>query len=277
MADSPVPAPVPRHPLDRAALERVLARAAELQARTGDLADTMTEQQIVELGGEVGLSPQHLRQALAEERARRDNPPIQGPLFGPSLVFAERTLRGTPENVFAALDVWMQKEEWLQIKRQFPDRIVWEPRRDFEGGVRRALNVGGRGYALSKATDVGATVVPADDGRVLVRLDADLSGHRRTAIGVMAGVTTAGAATTAVFLALHFALLVAPVPVLAAGAISYVAARASHLAAAARAQLTLEQMLDRLERGERAENPSLLKMLAQAAQAATGVTPPRRY
>ena len=275
MADSPVPAPtpVPRHPLDRAALERVLARAAELQASTSDPAEAMTEQQIVELGGEVGLSAQHLRQALAEERARRANPAAQGPLFGPGVVFAERTLRGTAENIFAALDVWMQKEEWLQIKRQFPDRIVWEARRDFEGGVRRAFNVGGRGYALSKATDVGATIVPADEGRVLVRLDADLSGHRRTAVGVMAGVTTAGAAASGVFIALHFALLVAPVPVLAAGAISYVAARASHLAAAARAQLTLEQMLDRLERGERAENPSLLRLLAQAATGAA----PRRY
>ncbi len=129
------------------------------------------------------------------------------------------------------------------------------------------LNIGGRGYALSKATDVGATVVPLDEARVLVRLDADLSGHRRAAFGGLAAAATAGAAASGVLLALHFALLAAPVPFVAAAAIGYAGARTSYRGVAARAQLALEQMLDRLERGERAENPSLLKMLAQAAGA----------
>ncbi|HVA58207.1 MAG: hypothetical protein WBQ26_13685 [Gemmatimonadaceae bacterium] len=270
MADPPVP--IPRPPLDRAALERVLARAAELQASSGEPADTMTDAQILDLGKEVGLSSQVLRQALAEERTRRDHPQAPGLVFGSTVVTAERTVRGTAENVFSALDVWMQKEEWLQIKRQFPDRIIWEPRRDFEGGVRRLFNVGGRGYALSKATDVGATVVPADEGRVLVRLDADLSGQRRNAIIGLATATTFGTAASAVAIALHFALVVVPVPLLAAGAISYFAARGAYTSAVSRAQLALEQTLDRLERGERADNPSLLKLLAQAAS-----TTARRY
>src|SRR3954465_12435710 len=62
--------PVPAARLDRASLERVLARAAQLQGATGDAseADQFTEEQLIELGKEVGLSPQHLRQALAEER-----------------------------------------------------------------------------------------------------------------------------------------------------------------------------------------------------------------
>ncbi|MHB1862304.1 MAG: hypothetical protein ACYCVL_04965 [Gemmatimonadaceae bacterium] len=270
MADPQVP--VPRTPLDRAALERVLARAAELQARTGDSADMMTDDQILDLGKEVGLSPQHLRQALAEERAGRDREHRPGRFIGPSLVSAERTVRGTAADVFSALDVWLQKDEWLQIKRQFPDRIVWEPRRDLEGGIRRMLNVGGRGYALSKASDVGATVVPVDDGRLLVRLDADLSSHLRGATGRMIGVATIGAAASGAALLLHFAALVAAAPVVALGAIGFFGARELHANAVNRAQLTLEQLLDRLERGERAENPSLLKLLAAAAGAV-----PRRY
>ncbi len=273
MADAPVPA-VPQPPLDRAALERVIARAAELQARTSDAAETMTEDQIIALGREVGLSPAYLRQALAEERSHRGQPTAaHGLLRGPALLTAERTVRGTAPEVFAALDIWMQKEEWLQIKRQFPDRIVWEPRRDFEGNVRRLLNVGGRGYTLSKATDVGATVVPADEGRVLVRLDADLSGHRRSSLGGMAAGAAGGLVGSGVLLALNFALVVAAAPVVALGGMGYVIARTTYTRAAARVQLTLEQMLDRLERGERADNPSLLRMLAQAA----GTAIPRRY
>ncbi len=273
MADAPVPA-APQPPLDRAALERVIARAAELQARTSDAAETMTEDQIIALGREVGLSPAYLRQALAEERSHRGQPTAaHGLLRGPALLTAERTVRGTAPEVFAALDIWMQKEEWLQIKRQFPDRIVWEPRRDFEGNVRRLLNVGGRGYTLSKATDIGATVVPADEGRVLVRLDADLSGHRRSSLAGLAAGATAGVVSGGVLLVLNFAAVIAAAPVVLLGGVGYFSARASFARVAARVQLTLEQMLDRLERGERADNPSLLRMLAQAA----GTAIPRRY
>jgi hypothetical protein len=274
MVDTPAPVPSPR-PLDRAALERVIARAAELQARTSDAGEMLTEDQIVALGREVGLSPAYLRQALAEERSRPGAPAAgHGLLRGPALLSAERSVRGSAPEVFAALDIWMQKEEWLQIKRQFPDRIVWEPRRDFEGTVRRMLNVGGRGYTLSKATDVGATVVPAEEGRVLVRLDADLSGHRRSSLGGMAAGATVGLASGGVLLVLNFALIAAAAPVVALGGIGYFAARTAYAKVAERVQLTLEQMLDRLERGERADNPSLLRMLAQAAGAAL---PPRRY
>ena len=266
MGDSP--APTPPKPLNRAALERVLARATELQARSTDPVDLMTDEQIVALGNEVGLTPAYLRQALAEERSRVGVPAASGFGFAASTISAERTVRGTAPEVFAALDTWMEKEEWLQIKRQFADRMVWEPRRDFEGGVRRILNVGGRGYALSHATDVGATVVPADEGRVLVRLEADLSSVRRGALGGMTAAIVGGVATGGILVALSFAALAAAGAVVLMTGVGYVGARASFNAKASRIQLALEQTLDRLERGERADNPSLLKLIAQAAAAA---------
>ena len=69
--DLPVPPPPSTRPLDREALERVLARAAELQATEADPAEpALSEQQLIDVGKEVGLSPQHLRQAMAEERSR---------------------------------------------------------------------------------------------------------------------------------------------------------------------------------------------------------------
>jgi len=61
---------LPSARLDRSSLERVLARAAELQSTSGDTVEEFTEEQLLELGREVGLSPQNLRQALAEERTR---------------------------------------------------------------------------------------------------------------------------------------------------------------------------------------------------------------
>ena len=49
----PVPAPVagvPSPPLDRAALERVLARAAELQARAAHPPEGLSDVQLLEVG-----------------------------------------------------------------------------------------------------------------------------------------------------------------------------------------------------------------------------------
>ena len=104
-----LPAGERRQALSRAALERVLARAAQLQAAGGDSdeAGAMTEEQLVELGKEVGLSGELLRQALAEERSRTLLPAESGWLAsftGASAVTAARTVPGTPGAVLGALD-----------------------------------------------------------------------------------------------------------------------------------------------------------------------------
>src|SRR3954464_5188232 len=110
MADSSSPPPsssaravVPR--LDRASLERVLARAAELQgtAADADSSEQFSEEQLIELGKEVGLSPQNLRQAVAEERTRSAAPEnehgLVAAMFGPSRVTAARTVPGKAADV----------------------------------------------------------------------------------------------------------------------------------------------------------------------------------
>jgi hypothetical protein len=272
MEDTPArtPAPTPKRspPLDRAALERVLARAAELQGETGEPAEALTEQQILELGSEVGLSPQHLRQALAEERTRVGEPVrpsgVLTRLFGAAVVSSTRIVSGPPASTLAQLDEWMQREECLRVKRHFPDRIVWEARQGFFDTVRRGLNVGGRGYALSRAHEVSATVVPVDGERSLVRLDADLGTHRSAVAGQGATLATLGALSSGAAVALGVLLPVAVVPVVAAGALGYFQARTRHAATLTRTQLALEQVLDRLERGE-LPRPSLLGAIAAVA------------
>ena len=267
---SPTPAPLAKRPaaLDRAALERVLARAAELQGETGEPAEALSEQQILELGTEVGLSPQHLRQALAEERTRVGEPArssgVLGRIVGAATVSSTRIVSGPPASTLAQLDEWMQREECLRVKRHFPDRMVWEARQGFFDTLRRGLNVGGRGYALTRAHEVSATVVPVDGDRSFVRLDADLGNHRSAVAGQGATLATLGALSTGAAVALGILLPVAVVPVVAAGALGYYQARSRHAATLTRAQLALEQVLDRLERGE-LPRPSLLGAIAAVA------------
>src|SRR5215213_1978742 len=216
---------VPARParLDRASLERVLARAAELSSGNGDTVEEFTEEQLLDLGREVGLSPQHLRQALAEERTRSivpdDERGVAASLFGPSRVRAARTISGNATEVLASIDAWMQRQEMLIVKRHHADRMVWEARRDFLVGLKRALRVGGRDYALSRAFEVSATVVPVDDGRVHVGLDADFRTHRSSSAQQAVGTSLVGAAATGTLFILGVTAAVAVAPVVIVPAI----------------------------------------------------------
>lgn len=253
----------------RGALERVLARAAELQGAAGedvDAVDTLTEAQVEELGKEVGLAPQHIRQALAEERARVEPLADSGTgigyqLFGADQVAAQRVVAGSPPRVLATLDRWMQREEWLRVLRQRPDRIVWEPRRGLLGSLRRAI--GGRDYALYRADHIAATVVAVDEAHTLVRLDASFSGLRRAMAGQTALGTVVGSGAAGTAILLNVAVPVALVPAIGIAAVSYFSSRRTQRHAIQRGHLSLEQVLDRLERGD-AQPPSLLRLIESA-------------
>ena len=254
-----------RRPIDRAALDRVLARAAELQMNAGMPAEgALTEEQLLELGREVGLSQDYLRQAIAEERTRITPPSESGMIasvFGASTASAMRVVPGSPERVLAALDDWMQREECLQVKRRFTDRIVWEARRDIVGSIRRGFNIGGRGYYLSRADDVAATVLPAEEGKAMVRLDAKLGETRGRHVAGSASALAGGVAVTGIFAILGVVLPVALIPAAVAVPGAWAISR-GHVKTLERAQLALEQVLDRLEYGDaQGKSQGLLGML----------------
>ena len=186
-------------------------------------------------------------------------------LYGGAYATAQRTVSGSPAEVLKALDEWMQRQEGLMVQRYFGDRIVWESRRDFIGAVRRVAS--GRGHALMRASTVAATVIAVDGTRSLVRLDADLAGHRSTMASQTAAIGTVGVVASGTLLVLSFAAAAAVAPALLLAPIGYAASRASHRGAVSRAQLVLEQVLDRLERGEAGRPPSLISMLAAAVGA----------
>lgn len=276
--DPPAPPEAPGGslaPLDRAALERVLARSSELQAHLADAPEHITEKQLIELGGEVGISGDHLRQAIAEERTRVVLPEesgVVGSWFGSTVAVASRVVPGTASDVLALLDTWMQREELLRVRRRVGERLTWEARRDFMGSMQASFNIGGRAYALTPAAEIGATVVPLDAGRVLVRLDANFAPSRRLSAGwagAVAGLgVTSGAGVVALASlsgepgALAIGAIVGSVWTTLAGVAAAAVARAQRRKVA-RGQLALEQILDRLEHGEiRAPRSPLMDFLS---------------
>jgi len=265
-----------RRALDRRAVERVLARAAELQGVSGDTdSDAIDESRLLDIAREAGLAETSVRQALAEERTRVETDVDDGRLLtrltGPGIVTATRVVSGTVGSVVSTLDGWMQMEEGLVVQRRFADRMVWEPSRDWVGALRRGLRLGGRAYHLARARQVAATVVPLHTGSVLVRLDADVShargarvraGTATTAVGVVSGGTIVliGSLAHAAALAV---LGVAAMPVAVAGGAAWLVLR-KHRAFAARTALALEQVLDQLEYGNAPRPSPLLDLLTRA-------------
>ncbi|MFL5464004.1 MAG: hypothetical protein ACJ77S_14020 [Gemmatimonadaceae bacterium] len=274
--NSPPPTSLPARQklLDRQALERVLARAAELQGASAlpESSDLISESQLLDIGNEVGLSPATINQALAEERTRVNVPEERGlvaQIAGAGYATATRTVPGTPRDVLARIDEWMLREECLQVQRRFSDRITWEPQRGLFGKLRRTVNVSGRGYYLMDAAQVSATALPVDASRVVVRLDADIHASRSRRVGAGGALAAVGAVASGI---LGLGLVVAHLPlVIAAGAAvlpfaggsfaAYKVAR-THRGVLSSVQLALEQILDRLEHGEFERTGGLLDTIA---------------
>ncbi|MDP3774558.1 MAG: hypothetical protein Q8Q85_09855 [Gemmatimonadales bacterium] len=249
---------LPARRIARDALERIIQRAAELQAGEMDTGDEMTEAELLKLGGEVGIDGRFLRQALYEQSAGGSaEKGFLARWLGPRLVSAGRVVPGDKATVEAALNHWMAEGEAMAIKRRLPDRTVWERQKGFFAEMKRGLGVGGKNYHLARALDVAVGVAQLEDGYCHVALTADLSAMRSRAAG--AGLTAAGAlgvvgVGTIWLLTITGGVpaliaLVAAVP-LAAGAASPVLAARMQKSRNARMQLALEQVLDRLEHGE---------------------------
>ena len=282
MADEKAPLPAPvgskQNLLDRQALERVLARAAELQGATAipESSDLISESQVQEIGKEVGLNPATINQALAEERTRIHVPEERGlvaQIAGAGFATATRTVPGNPRDVLATIDMWMVRDECLQVQRRFNDRITWEPQRGLFGKLRRTVNVSGKGFYLVDASQVSATVMPVDSSRVVVRLDADIHQSRARRVGAGGLLGAFGLAASGV---IGLGLIIANLPlVIAAGSTviplagsafaAYQIAK-SHRTVLGSVQLALEQILDRLEHGEFDRGGGLLGVIASRAR-----------
>lgn len=169
--------------LPRTALERVLARASELQTTgSAEPGDTISEARLVEIAKEVGLDVQHVRQAIAEERAQVVlAEPENGPLLsslGPSVVSAQRTVTGSPSELLARLEGMLPRLEMMVPIRRTGDRLMLEPRQDTIGNFMRSLGVGGRRFDLVRLDQLVVTATRVDEGRTVLRFDAVMAGAR---------------------------------------------------------------------------------------------------
>src|SRR5260370_2350956 len=121
---------MPGELISREALDRILQRAAELQAGEHDIGEGLTEGELLALGKDVGIPARYLRQALLEERTRivaAAPAGLMAWLVGPAQLAAARVVPGDRAVAERALTRWMEAEELLQVKRRFPDSTSAHP------------------------------------------------------------------------------------------------------------------------------------------------------
>jgi hypothetical protein len=252
-----VSSPVPSR-IDRAAIERIIQRAAELQTNERDLSDGLAPGEVVALGKEVGIPEKFLQQALLEERTRSEPvtaSTLMDKAIGVATVNAQRVIRGTAADVERRLLRWIAEHELLTIQRQTPERITWEPLGGMSAALRRSsAAIGGhKPFMLSKASLVSAAVSQLESGYAHVALSAELHGARGSIAGgvaAMGAVGTASVVVLAVLSPLWWVPLIPIAPFLGAG----MAIGKSYRGVSERVRLGLERALDHLERADQQSN-----------------------
>lgn len=254
-----IPGSLPSDPrtLDRAALERVLARAMELHVR-GDSTDSdreqLSEARVLDIAREVGIAPEAVRQAIAEERARSPLAAAQresDQMLADPTVSAARVLGGAPAELLGKLEALLTRDETLGVIRRYPDRLVLEPRRGLIDQLARGMDFGGKGYYLSRASEVVVSVGAVDAGRSHVALAADLRSTRNKRLALPVALLVFGAAGGVPLVVLTVYPWLAVIPPLVLGWLGWQWARASWRTMRRQVGVTMERLLDRLEYPEK--------------------------
>lgn len=239
--------------IDREAFDRVIKRAAELQAHGRDIGEGLTEDEVLALGKEVGIPEAQLRQALLEEQTRVAAPAPSGLAdrwAGPATVLAERVVQGTPESIGLALTAWFSEHEVLVVQRSTAQRISWEQASGFASAMKRmgwSFNANRAKPFLDRAELVTGLITPLEPGFCHVTLVAQLGKARSGYLAggaALGGLTAVGAVVLA---AMGAPLLLAGGLVVPAGVGGWAIGRA-YRPVVERAQLGLERALDELER-----------------------------
>lgn len=264
--------------LPRVALERVLARASELQVTDArEPGEGISEARLLEIAQEVGLDVHHMRQAIAEERARLpmsdalEEPAVNA--FGPATLGVQRTVTGTPAAVLQQLEATLPRVDSLVPIRRSGTRLVFEPRRGFLVDVARALGTGTGRFDLARIDSLVVSATAIDDTRTVLRFDAVLAGARRaertTVVAISALLAVLALAVSIPMFV--FALVVPAFAVttaaltgalaLGGGWLVWRAARRRYRTLFGRAQMRLEALLDDAEHQRLAAAPGLLDKL----------------
>jgi hypothetical protein len=252
----------------RADFEAVIRRAFEMSLTEADADEKLSEEEVIRIATELGLSAKHARQALYELPELESPPSIFEKQFGPAVISSSRAVPGDAHNTLRRLEDYLHTREYLQVVRRRQGRLLFMPADDTISYLARGMLRPSHRFQLSRARHVALTARPLDGANTHVQIATDMSDQRKRSIrtglvgGTIGGIVVGG--ISAFLAGVHGPEAAAPVlaaAMFAAGlgatvttTLSATAARFKARMAAAR--LELDGLLDRAERGEALEPPA---------------------
>lgn len=228
----------------------VFRRAAELDVHTGQ-SEPFDLETIEEIGGLAGLSPDAIRQAVAELRSGGLPDEAAGRRHRlRAFVVAGRTVPGSPSVLVPRIEAYLGRQCLKQVR--FGQHSVWVPKPGLLADLQRGLDLTGR----LRFKDVGrlsVSVVQADGtAQSHVRMVADLKSYYRTLAATAVAVPLAGGVAGSVALALGGVELLDLLPLGAGAGVAaggWSAVRGAVLRRRAAIRETVAGFLDQLEQG----------------------------
>lgn len=256
--------------LTRRTLEAVIARAVELSSTEADAHYELSEEELVRIAGELGLSPRHVRQALYERPVDEAPPTFLDRNFSAANVVVVRPVPCEQRVALARLEDYLVTREYLQIRRRQQVNVLFEPAEDAFSSIARAFSRPRGRFHLARTERAYLSVRSLEPGWCHVRLELAYPEQRkRTVFGALAVGGAVGLAVgpvtgyqIAVLLdalgPFGTALGVAAGAATAGGAISLTWAlfKAQFRKWLKRSSDEAEALLDRLEHGEELRPPA---------------------
>lgn len=238
--------------LSNRAFELVIRRAAELQARDAERwgGEGISEAEVMRIGRELGLSPEHLHQALAETSGALDEEHgFLARLFGPRTVHVGRVMQGKPEEISHRLERYLLEREYLAVLRRFPDRVIFTRAVGVVAAMGRATSQVFSRSPLLKVTNLEMVVNAVDEEFTHITLGTSLANQRTAAAaGSILGGGTGTAVTGAVLgIAIAPPAALIALPILG---LSVYGGHAMYESVMRKTRVQLESLLDRLQHGE---------------------------
>lgn len=166
-------------------LDLIVRRAASIQNKRGSPgSELLTEEEVIEIGRQVGLEPEYVRRAMAEVHAESlapERPPgnrILDLIGGDSRIEVRRVVAGEPTLIQQQVEMLLREREKLSALRRRPMRSVWEASAGIMDRLDRFMNFSGKEYALAEARQVELAIAETEPGWSLVTLVADLANKR---------------------------------------------------------------------------------------------------
>jgi hypothetical protein len=174
-------------PITRRDLPAVVRRAAELAAVDDETSDELSEQEVIRIAAELGLSERHVRQALYEGVKEEEPPAFLDRYLPPPRFDVSRAIPMEAQKAQRVLADYFVAHEYMQVVRRQAETTTFEPASDAFSKVARGFQRSSK-HQLARALHLELKVRSLEPGWSHVRVRAIHKDERTSNIvGFVAG------------------------------------------------------------------------------------------